>query len=160
MQEPGEQLVQYRQGLMRRYGEQAADLRNQAMAWPADRHGAPLAEGEWSPLQVLAHVGSVESLAFVPRLRRIASEDNPFLENFDGDSWMETQFDPQAPAETWLNLFEAARKQGLATLANLSEEGWSRTGVHPAQGQRTLQWWVEYSVSHADEHINQLKPTG
>lgn len=159
MQEPGEQLVQYRNRLVARYGEQAAALRAQAQAWPADQLGKPLAEGEWSPLQVLAHVGSVESLAFVPRLKLISTHDNPWLESFDGDGWMASQFDPHAPVETWLDLLDAARGEGSAVLASLPDDGWSRTGLHPSQGQRTLQWWVEYSVTHADEHINQLKPS-
>lgn len=160
MQQAKDPLGRYREGLINRYAQQADALRAAIGAKDASElHSAP-APGEWSPHQVLAHVAAVESQAFVPRLKRIASEEHPDLPNWDEGAWMATQYDAGGDAETWLDMFETARQEGLDLVQGLAEDDWNRTGRHPSHGDRTLQWWVEYSVSHTDDHLDQLNETG
>ncbi len=160
MQQAKDPLARYRDGLIGRYSEQVGALRAAAGAWDSSKEHQPLAPGEWTPHQVLAHVAAAESLAFLPRLKRIASEDHPDLPSWDEGAWMEETYDAGEASEKWLRVFESARREGLDLIQGLSEDDWSRMGRHPSQGDRTLQWWLEYSVSHADDHLDQLNPTG
>jgi len=160
MQEAKDPLARYREGLTSRYAEQIDALRDAAGAWEASGLHEPLGPGEWTPHQVVVHVVAAESLAFVPRLKRIASEDHPDLPGWDETAWMEETYNSEDDIQTWLDTFDAARREGLDLIRGLSDDDWGRTSRHPAQGDRTLQWWLEYSVTHADDHLNQLTSTG
>jgi hypothetical protein len=159
MQQAKHPLKRYREGLIERYAAQADELRA-AVRDKGERMHTPLAPGEWTPHQVLAHVAAAESLAFVPRLKRIASEDHPQLPSWDESAWMQDSYQPEQESETSLEMFESARREGLDVISGLAEDAWNRAGRHPSQGDRTLQWWLEYSVSHVDDHLNQLKSSG
>ena len=159
MQEAKDPLARYRQGLIERYANQVGELRAAVHARDASELHSALGEGEWSPHQVLAHVAAADSLAFVPRLKRIASENHPELPSWDEGAWMDTEYDTEVEVDALLEMFDAARREGLDLIRDLAEDDWNRTGRHPSQGDRTLQWWLEYSVSHADDHLNQLSAT-
>ncbi len=160
MQQAKDPLARYREELIGRYSEQADALRAAIQAWDAEGLRQPLAPGEWSPHQILAHVAAADSLAFLPRIKRIASEDHPDLTTWDEGAWMEESYDAEEGGEALLDAFRAARIEGLDFIRGLSNNEWGRMGRHPSQGDRTLQWWLEYSVSHVDDHLNQLKATG
>jgi hypothetical protein len=158
MQQAKDPLARYREQLIARYAEQRVALRDAMQSWQESQLHSPVAPGEWSPHQILAHVAAADVYAFVPRLKRIAAEENPELQSWDEGAWMDADYDPETSAESWLGSFEAARREGLDLIKGLAEDGWSRTGRHPSQGERTLQWWLEYSVNHVDDHLNQLRP--
>lgn len=154
--EPMEEVTRYRQDLMARYGEQPIWLRERIQAYTKEGQHVPLGDGEWTPHQVLAHVVAAETEAMLPRLRRIASEVDPFLETWDETGWMAEQYDDTVETGALLAGFDRLRQQGQTLLAGLSGEDWSRTGRHGSQGTRTLQWWLEYTVAHVDDHLSQL----
>jgi hypothetical protein len=158
VQEAKDPLGRYRRTLLDRYAEQPQALRAAFGLWDSQLQREPLAPEEWSPHQIVTHVGSVETHAFLPRLKRILTEKDPEFEDWDDSAWLEDHYDPSEDGETWLEAFAEARREGLDLLGGLAEDGWNRTGRHPAHGERTLQWWLEYSVSHADDHIQQLQP--
>jgi DinB superfamily len=117
----------------------------------------PIKPGEWSAHQVLFHVVSVDENAYGPRLRRILREHRPALEDYDGDGWMAAHYDPNEPSGVLLDRWRNAREGYAAELGAAPAEGWSRTGLQPFWGERTLQWWVERAVAHAEEHWRQLQ---
>ncbi len=151
-----EELREYRQSLIGRYAAQPQALREAAGRIPASARHARAGDGGWSPHQVLAHVRDVEIGAYLPRLSRILAEERPDLADFDGEAWMAAHYDPAEPLGTLLGSFQQARHEGLALVSVLGSTGWSRTGRHPSLGERTLGWWLERAVSHAEEHLRQL----
>jgi hypothetical protein len=122
MEQSKEQLLRYRQQLVERYGQQPQELRAAVLARGEAGLHKPLAKGEWSPHQVLVHVAAAEAYAFLPRLKRIAVEDQPELPSWDETSWMESNYNAEADSETWFGTFEAARREDHLNQLQLPEE--------------------------------------
>jgi hypothetical protein len=103
------------------------------------------------------HVRDTEVLAFMPRIVRMLDETGPLLPNVDTQAWMAEHYDPEEPPDKVLEEVARARRDAATRLQEAGEAGWSRSGTHPVRGERTVQWWVEYAVSHVAEHLRQMK---
>jgi uncharacterized damage-inducible protein DinB len=150
------ELREYQARLVKRLWEQPQELRKIVEAFKPDEWLAPLEDEGWSVHQVVAHLCHVEWAAFLPRFDRILKDDNPTLANFDETGWMETNYDSEVPMEELLQDFENVRQSAKDLLEGITPEQLNRTGLHPFQGERTLQWWMEYTAAHAEEHLNQI----
>jgi DinB superfamily len=106
---------------------------------------------------LMAHVRDVETQAYLPRLRRILSEDDPALPAMPSHRWSEADYDTTEPMEALLAQYAGAREEELNLLRGLSAAGWSRVGFHAPTGRRTLQWWVERSLAHGLEHLADIR---
>ena len=152
----GEILEEYRGQLIDRYRAQPQDLRSALARFTGEDLHRPLERGGWSAHQVAVHVRDAEARAFAPRVVRIVEEDDPELPSFDGDGWMAAHYDRHESLDAILQEIERVRGETLARIETLPAPGWGRTGRHPERGRRTVQWWVEYSVAHTQEHIEQI----
>jgi hypothetical protein len=150
------ELAEYRTRLINRYSAQAEELSRLVTGMSDERIRRELEPGGWSTHQVLTHLRDVEAQAFVPRISRILEEDSPKLASFDPEVWMNEHYDAQESVKAILDEIHDLRSRGGKLIQPLSGDDLSRTGVHPSFGVRTLQWWIEYSVSHFDEHLEQL----
>ena len=150
-------LEAYRQTLAARAEEVVKRLAEAVAAIPAERWHTPLAEGEWSPHELMAHLRDVEAQAYSIRLRRILEEDSPTLPAFDARGWHEDHYNPDEPMENLLSDYARLREEELALLRQMSPEQWSHFGRHDQFGIRTSQWWVECMLAHAFEHLQQLE---
>jgi hypothetical protein len=153
---PDDLLDDYRKRLLARYLQQPEDYAERLAGLDPAAGRTPIKPGEWSAHQVLFHTASVDEQAYGPRLRRILLEDRPALEDYDGDGWMAEHYDPAAPMGVILERWRSTRRDYAAAVAEAPAEGWGRTGRQSYWGERTLQWWVERAVAHADEHWRQL----
>jgi hypothetical protein len=153
---PNDPLDDYRRRLLARYLDQVDEYARHLAGLDEGAARAPIRPGEWSAHQVLFHASSVDENAYGPRLRRILREQRPMLEDYDGDGWMAERYDPAEPTRVILERWSSVRRDCSAEAAGAPTEAWSRTGVQPYWGERTLQWWVERAVAHADEHWRQL----
>jgi uncharacterized damage-inducible protein DinB len=153
---PDELMDDYRRRLLDRYRGQVEAFAGHLASLDDRAARAPIQAGEWSAHQVLFHTYSVDEQAYGPRLRRILREDRPALEDYDGDRWMAERYDPDEPTSALLERWRTVRQRYAAEVAEAPPEAWGRTGLQPFWGERTLQWWVERAVAHADEHWRQL----
>ncbi len=151
------ELLDYRRQLLDRWQAVVDDIRQVLAQFPDDRLHHPLTGETWTPHQIAAHLRDVEAQAMWPRLERILHQDAPTLENFDEQAWMRQRYRPEEPLEDILAEYAALRARQIALLRDISLADWSRTGRHPWWGSRTLQWWVERSLAHAEEHLAQLQ---
>lgn len=154
------ELAEYRSRLVERYASQPGELARLVEGMSDERLRVELELGGWSTHQVLTHIRDVEAQAFAPRLSKILEEDSPKLPSFDPEIWMDGHYNAQEPAGDILREIEALRSKGSSLIQPLGQDGWNRTGEHPSFGSRTLQWWIEYAVSHFDEHLEQLAKAG
>ncbi len=154
------ELEAYLRQLIETYRDQSEKLREAAAVFSEAELRRPLADGKWSPHQVLAHIVAAEEHALLPRFKRILDEERPYLEDWDPERWMEQQYEADQPVETMLDRFEALREGFVPRLKQFKMEDWNRTGFHPYRGERTLLWWLEYDVHHAREHLEQLRADG
>lgn len=150
-------LLAYRAALIERAERVVDELAEAIAAIPAERWHTPLAEGERSPHEIMAHLRDVEAQAYAARLRRILDEDSPTLPALDCGVWRRADSDKNESMERLLSDYARLREEELARMRRMTPEQWSRTGRHDVVGVRTAQWWVERAVAHADGHLRQLK---
>ena len=149
-------LDEYRRRLLGRYREQVTTYADHLASVGAGAILTPIKPGEWSAHQVLFHTLATDERAYGPRLRRILREDRPDLEDFDSDRWMAENYDSNEPAQSLLSRWRSVRDMYADEVAAAPAEAWGRTGRQPFWGERTLQWWVERAVAHAEDHWQQL----
>ncbi len=116
----------------------------------------PQEEG-WGPVEIACHLRDVEREITQPRLRKMLSEENPYLSPVESDSWAEqrnyrAQDGPQA-----LRDFAAARKATIALLRDLAHADFARTARHALFGPTTLAEQARFSARHDLLHIEQLQ---
>ena len=153
---PDDLLKAYRGRLLARYRDQVEGFAAHLARLDDAAARLPIKPGEWSAHQVLFHVCATDELAYGPRLRRILLEDRPALEDFASEAWFAGHYDAGEPARAILERWRSVRQTYAAEVEAAPRQAWSRTGRQSYWGERTLQWWVERAVAHADEHRRQL----
>ena len=152
-----DQLLEYRAALVERFARQPAELAELTQSLPAaEWHARRVAEGD-TLHQVAAHLRDIEILAFLPRFRRILTEDQPVLEPFPSEHWTADKYQPDEPLAKVIDEFVRARAEAVALMLPLASEDWGRTGFHPPSGWRTVQWWAERIYRHARGHIAEIR---
>jgi len=148
-----DQLFDYRTRLLARLESQPAEVAAMLAAFPEPEWYRPRGAEGRSLHHLAAHVRNVESMAFLPRLRRILAEERPVLEPFPSHDWSDGDYQPDEPMTQILAGWSQARTEVLDVLPKPADAAWSRTGFHPPSGQRTLQWWAERIYDHARQHL-------
>jgi hypothetical protein len=111
--------------------------------------------GEWSPRQVVHHLGDSEMTSAI-RIRRMIAEDNPLLQGYDQDRFAEVLYYDR-PIEASLEAFRGARASTVPIFRALSEEQWARTGNHSETGNTTVEESLIYYADHAHNHADQIR---
>jgi hypothetical protein len=111
--------------------------------------------GEWSPRQVVHHLGDSEMTSAI-RIRRMIAEDHPLLQGYDQDRFAEVLFYDR-PIEASLEAFRGARASTTPIFRALSEEQWARTGNHSETGNTSVEDSLVYYSVHAHDHADQIR---
>jgi hypothetical protein len=130
------------------------------LAWVIEQFPEPFAlwspaEGAWSAHQALAHLRDTEREAFVVRVQRVLTEDNPDLEDFPGGEWI-ARWRPSGPMRDTLAEYLAASRASSTRLATVPAAAWTQTGTHPTFGRLSLLGWVERMHFHLLDHLSQI----
>jgi quercetin dioxygenase-like cupin family protein len=116
--------------------------------------GTPEAEGKWSILDVIAHLGDFEQLTQW-RLRLVLGEDTSQLAQFDQQMLVATH-----RGERLSDLVEQlafARRMNLTLAARLTPEERGRVGVHPNFGPLTINEMLDRAQRHQERHFAQIE---
>lgn len=111
---------------------------------------------EWSIGEVVCHMRDVEKEVFLPRLKKVIGENNPFLSGQDTDSWAESRAYIHQDACQALDEFTNARLEQLTLLSNLSMHDWERKARHAIFGPTRLDELVNITAGHDRLHIQQV----
>lgn len=150
---PADLVLEYRAALLARLEQQPTDLVTAIAAIPAEGwHSRRVDDGRTVHLSV-AHLRDLETLAYLPHVRRILLEDRPTLTAEAHHTWSAASYDAHEPMTNILAAWSQARTEVLAWLRPLPPPAWGRMGFNPAVGQRTLQWWVERAYWHVNGHL-------
>jgi hypothetical protein len=114
-------------------------------------------EGEWCLTEVLAHLLDLERTLFLPRLRRIATDDRPAFETFDLDAWARGRDHRARDFASDLEAFAGARAETLAFLEALPADAAERLGLSAHYGPVTLAQYATHAVDHDLEHLAQMR---
>ncbi|HET8776337.1 MAG TPA: DinB family protein [Candidatus Limnocylindria bacterium] len=113
------------------------------------------AEGEWAPVEIVAHLADGEDWA-LRRVKRMLAEDEPELEPFDQAALaIESRYIDLDITEQ-LERFERLRAEHLAILDGLDDAGWRRIGVHGEHGRMSVELYESHVAAEEVDHLAQL----
>ena len=115
------------------------------------------ADGEWCVNEVTAHVLHVETEVFLPRLRRMATEDRPAFVAFTPEAWARERDHSTDAFERSRNAFARARAETLAFLRALPETAGERLGLSGFFGPISLVQYATHIADHDIEHLRQIQ---
>ena len=116
--------------------------------------GTPMADGEWTALQVVGHLLDVE-VVYGFRWRLILTEDRPSYPGYDEKRW---SLLPRPTPSQLLAALEGLRAVNLAVLEGVDDAA-GRSGVHGEQGEERFELTVRKVAGHDLAHLNQLART-
>jgi hypothetical protein len=113
-------------------------------------------DGEWSAVEVLAHLTAVE-LTNGLRYRAMLLEEVPFLSDYDIAAWAPLLRRSDADPVALLAMFGALRRANLELWARLDETARARTGIHRECGPETLELRFRMLAGHDRMHLAQAE---
>ncbi len=115
----------------------------------------PMAEGEWSALQVVGHLFDVD-VVYGFRWRLALTEDTPTYPGYDEKAW--ARLARPAPPRL-LDALAGLRLANVALLRSLDEGDLRRRGIHGEQGSEDVRRMIDKVAGHDLAHLDQLRRT-
>src|SRR5882724_5786796 len=94
--------------------------------------------GSFSPVEQVWHLADLEREGFGLRIRRLQTEENPRLPDFDGTKVAQERNYLSLSLAAGLRAFAAAREANIAVLKKLPSQAWTRTGMQDGVGTVAL----------------------
>jgi uncharacterized damage-inducible protein DinB len=120
-----------------------------------DRGRERVGPGEWSISEVVAHMLDSD-LVGAERMKRVIAEENPTLQAYDENAWIDRLDSRSMPMDEAAALFAANRKWMARILRNVAEADFTRSGLHTEDGPKTLAKLLAGYVNHLDHHLRFL----
>jgi hypothetical protein len=147
------ELIEYRRKLVERLGQAAREFHDAFMK----SEPSMKLEGEWTLHQVAAHVRNIDQVVYHARIRRTLQEENPLFQSVDPDEDMKKNYRQDEPLQKILDQLRGNIEELCRDLKAIPAEAWSRVSQHATMGDGlTLQWWVERSLAHIEDHLSPL----
>lgn len=118
----------------------------------AEQAEVATAPGTLSILQVAVHLLDAD-LVFAERIKRIFAEDDPILQPFDEDLWIERIPAAGLPLDDAVQLFAANRRWMARIMRRRPPQDFARTGMKAGAGPQTAAQILAYAISHLDHHL-------
>lgn len=115
--------------------------------------------GRWPIRVLLGHLADAE-LPFVHRMRRVVAEENPVLQPWDENAFIDaglygserTPPDLRQPIGAYIATIYTLRKWTSDWFRTLPPQAWERKGLHTVRGEQTLKVILTYDTWHLDHH--------
>ena len=108
----------------------------------------------------MAHLLHVETELFLPRLRRMATEDGPTFVAFTPEAWARERDHSTDSFAGSLEAFARARAETLVFLRALPAAAGERPGVSSFFGPISLRQYATHIADHDIEHLQQIQACG
>lgn len=112
--------------------------------------------GSFSPVEQVWHLADLEREGFGLRIRKLQSEQNPHLPDFDGDKIAKERNYRSLSLLGGLRAFEEAREANLSYLQTLSLEDWSKNGTQEGVGDVSLCDMPVFINQHDRAHVDEI----
>jgi hypothetical protein len=146
--EPADLIARYRAG----HGVLLAALDGltpEALDWRPDPEA-------WNVRDVVHHLEDAEMTGAV-RLRRLLTEDSPFLPAFDEEVYRRRLAYAARPIQPALDAIRAAHETTAELLDRLTADDWRRAGTHSEEGPYSLLRWLAFHATHTHDHAAQIR---
>lgn len=120
------------------------------------RSREPGPDGSFSLVEHAWHLGDLESEGFEERIRRIRTEEDPFLPDFPGDRIARERHYSSRDLQEGMSRFRAAREACLRALREVSRGEWDRKGMLAGYGSLSLQDLPVLMVEHDRSHRKEI----
>jgi hypothetical protein len=140
-------------------GSTLGQLREAALAIPVELRRQRTAPEVWSPNAYCAHLADATEL-IEGRVRRIATEDRPFLRGYDQDAAAEAGRFDEVAMKPSLDRVDAAVAGFLSVIEGLPASGWDRQGVHEEAGPIRLRDIAHDMPHELIHHTGDLRRIG
>ena len=111
---------------------------------------------EFSILEHVCHLRDIEVEGYVPRVKRILSEEKPALPDIDGSRLAMVRDYNRENLASVLKAFSQARDANVRLLQNVSEHQLNREGELEGKGTITLGQLLNMQREHDEEHLREL----
>lgn len=120
------------------------------------RARVPGHEGSFSLVEHAWHLADLETEGFAERIRRLRSEREPFLPDFEGDRVARERQYLSLDLQEGLRRFREARKANLLTLQEVMAVEWDRGGIQQGHGHLALRDLPVLMVQHDRSHREEI----
>lgn len=135
-------------GCVRRIRGQLESIPEEALDWRP-------AEGEWSIIEVLAHLVHTE-VAYGYRYRMMVGNPGGPIEGYDQDDWVRRLPDRDRDVDNLLGELDELKRINVAFLQRLSPEGRESWGMHSERGPESVQALIGAMAGHDLIHEKQI----
>jgi FMN phosphatase YigB (HAD superfamily) len=135
----------------------AMDTFSRALA--PDQWHRPIAPQEWCYTEILCHLRDSDREINQPRVKKIRSEETPFIQPVDADAWSKDRAYCGEDGPAALRGFMESRAELLEQLDRLTLADWERPGRHAIFGPTTLRELLAFSATHDRSHVAQALAT-
>ena len=109
----------------------------------------------WTPRQIVHHLADAELIGAV-RVRYLVAHPSPAIQGYDGELFADRLMN-HGPIEPSLRAVRGAREATAPILEKMTDEMWTRAGVHSERGHFTAEDWLRLQAPHAHEHAAQIR---
>jgi hypothetical protein len=110
----------------------------------------------WSIVEHICHLRDIEKDGYRARITKLLTEDQPFLEDLDGDKLAVDRAYINQDLNAALEIFIKTRAVNIEAIRDLSTAQLSKSGMFENVGHLTLAQLLNKMREHDREHINEL----
>jgi hypothetical protein len=110
----------------------------------------------WSIVEHICHLRDIERDGYRIRISKLLTEEQPFLEDIDGDSLAVERAYIDQDLNAALDIFIKTRAVNIEAIRDLSAVQLSKSGMFENVGHLTLAELLTKMRDHDREHINEL----
>jgi len=146
-----------REAVLAKLEAMPAFLENALLALSPGEATVPGPGGSFSPVEQCWHLADLEREGYGERVRRLLTEVDPFLPDFDGDRVATERHYRTRPLDRGLQAFREARSANLSLLRSLQARDWERRGRQEGVGAITLGQIPEMMAAHDTAHQAEIQ---
>lgn len=111
----------------------------------------------FSPVEQCWHLADLEREGYGSRIRRLLTEDDPFLPDFDGERVARERRYRSLSLAEGLRAFRAARAETLSALRSIRGAQWDRSGRQEGVGPVALRDIPAMIAAHDAAHRDEIE---
>jgi hypothetical protein len=139
-------------------GELPARLRARVSGLTERQLTTQFLENEWTVAQNVHHLADSHMNSFI-RMRLILTEERPPLKPYDQDRWAALADSATTALEESLSILDGLHRRWVRLFESLEEADWRRSGLHPENGEMTIEDILRSYAAHGEGHIDQIERT-